>query len=375
MRSHTTFTIVGAGIAGLATAAFLARQGFTVTVVEKRPSLPEEGAGIQLTPNAVHVLMHLDIANQLQDQAFLPHYLNVKSGVRGRSIVKMPFDGMEQTFGAPYLVLQRQTLLKALYDCGKESGAEIRFGQSFNFEKDDLRCDGLIAADGVWSSIRENAFHNKAEPTGRIAYRALLAGNAQSKREMSISLSPSRHFVQYPVNENGDTNLVALVKEPISGTTHRWSEAVDTEHVLKKFHDWNDDAKQLIAKGDWVRWPLFTVKPDSSWTKGNIALIGDAAHAMVPFLAQGGGAALEDAATLAHMIREHKDIPKAFKAYEIARKPRVTKIWQEAWRNGERYHWPLPLAQARDLGLKAMGGEKLLKRYSWIYEWRPPQTH
>lgn len=356
----------------MATAALLAKNGSRVTLLEKRDALPVEGAGIQLTPNAVHVLKLLGIDEGVEAQAFHPKHLRVKDGVTGRKIVDMPFSDMETRFTAPYLVLHRETLISKLYEQASSAGVEVTFDKPFEMQNDVFDGDGLIGADGVWSSVRQKVFGAKAEPTGRTAYRSVLP-TGSFRDEMSISLSPSRHFVKYQVNKTGHTNLVALVKEPFLGTEKGWSEPVETKTVLNHFKNWNSEVRHDIASGSWVRWPLFTVKPGGQWTKNNIALVGDAAHAMVPFLAQGGGAALEDAATLVHMVTKHENVPTAFSAYQAARKPRVTKIWQEARTNGERYHWPAPLAQARNIGLKVMGGERLLQRYSWIYEWRPPQ--
>ncbi|MEM8796168.1 MAG: FAD-dependent monooxygenase [Pseudomonadota bacterium] len=379
--------VVGAGIAGLALSAFLSRHGRHVIIFERRSEIGIDGAGIQLTANAVSVIDALGLTAELREKAHTPEGLTVHSGFSGRAIVTLPFGAAyEARFGYPYHVIHRADLGSVLLEACRREGVEIQFEAGFKgaHERPDgrLQIDTetgerttplLIGADGVRSKVRNLV--SEAQPTfsGRTAYRALIPGDAirdAAELDLSVWLGPHAHLVAYPVDQGRFLNVVAVVQSDPQSITGNGS----GQSIHSAFRRFAKLPSALTAGDhDWTSWPLFTIDPKFPWHKGRIAILGDAAHAMVPFLAQGGGAALEDAAVLAAALLKHDQPAAAFAEFETTRRKRVSKIWYEAQKTGARYHWSGPMATARDIGLRAMGGDRLLNRYSWIYEWRAPE--
>lgn len=366
--------IAGAGIAGLSTALCLTHRNIPCEIIEKRDASRTEGAGIQITPNALRVLSALGLAPEVKARALAPHSIEVNNGRSGARIVTMPLgDGFASVHAAPYLVIRRQHLVDILRDAAEARGLRISYATAFTSEMAERR--DIIGADGVWSTVRPLINASDARFTGRIAFRALISHDRlpdwARRIGLSLWLGPDAHAVAYPIERGGTLNIVAIIKTANHG--QRWSEPASNQAVLKHFADWNTPLQDLIAAADgFLQWPLYTVDPTASWSRRNIALIGDAAHAMVPFLAQGGAMAIEDAAVIAAKLAECPDRPAAFSAYEQARKKRVIAVWREANQNGLRYHWKGAFAEARNRGLKALGGQRLLDRYRWIYDWTPP---
>lgn len=378
MTAATTppLTIVGAGIAGLTTALCLHKRGIVSRIIEKRPSLADEGAGIQITPNAFHVLTQLGLGETFKQRAHTTQAVTLRNSRSHREIVQMPLgEAFAKRHDAPYLVVHRADLMAILHEACEDAGIPINFGETLGDEHTDRP---VIGADGVWSTMRQRIGKSDATFSNRIAYRAIIdagGGEAFDKtHDVTVTFGSKAHFIYYPIKGGKQLNMVCIVQgEKNSENENRWSAPATGADVLAHLPNWSSTIKTLIKRTDnWQRWPLFTVAPESQWTNKTTALIGDAAHAMVPFVAQGGAMAIEDAAVLAHAIATHADIAAAFKAYEKARKERVTKVWHEAMANGKRYHMSGLAALARNVGLKAIGGERMAHRYNWIYDWRPP---
>ncbi len=376
MTNSAPLTIVGAGIAGLTTALCLHQRGITSKIIEKRPALGNEGAGIQITPNAFHVLAGLGLGDTFKQRAHASQAVTLRVSSSHREIVQMPLgEPFARRHDAPYLVVHRADLMAILYKACNKAGIPIHFGETFNDEQADTP---VIGADGVWSTTRQRIGNVEAEFSNRIAFRAIIDaenGEAFDKtHDVTVTFGPKAHFVYYPLKGGKQLNLVCLVQsEQNAQVENRWSAPAKSSDVLSHLPNWSSTIKTLIKRtNEWQRWPLYTVAPENPWTNNNTALVGDAAHAMVPFVAQGGAMAIEDAAVLAHAIATQPDTSSAFKAYENAQKTRVTKVWHEATANGKRYHMSGLAAIARNLGLKAIGGERMANRYNWIYDWRPP---
>ena len=376
MTNSAPLTIVGAGIAGLTLALCLHQRGITSKIIEKRPALANEGAGIQITPNAFHVLAGLGLGDTFKQRAHVSQTVTLRESTTHHKIVQMPLgEPFARRHDAPYLVVHRADLMAILHEACKDAGIQILFGETLNDEQADTP---VIGADGVWSTTRQRISNTGAKFSNRIAFRAIIDaedGEAFDKtHDVTVTFGPKAHFVYYPIKGGKQLNMVCIVQsEQNAKGENRWSAPATSTDVLSHLPNWSATIKTLIKRtNEWQRWPLYTVAPESPWTNNTTALIGDAAHAMVPFVAQGGAMAIEDAAVLAHAIATHEDISTAFKAYEDARKARVTKVWQEAMANGKRYHMSGLAAIARNVGLKAIGGERMANRYNWIYDWRPP---
>ncbi|HEY4746564.1 MAG TPA: FAD-dependent monooxygenase, partial [Steroidobacteraceae bacterium] len=216
----------------------------------------------------------------------------------------------------------------------------------------------------------------------RTAWRALVPSEAVAAefRAAAIHLWLGRgsHLVHYPVKGGRMINIVAIAADAGQGThqgaNQGWSTAATADDVMARFsgRSWHPQARDLLAlPAQWLKWPLYDIPPLPQWGRGPVTLLGDAAHAMLPFLAQGAAMAIEDAAVLAQCIgAAPEDVAGAMRRYEQARRPRTTKVWRAARRNDTVYHLGWPAAAVRDLVLRRMGSEGLLARYDWIYDWR-----
>lgn len=388
--------IAGAGIGGLSAALALGAGGHDVLVVEKADELAEVGAGLQLSPNACRVLDDLGVLDSLMPHAVAPGGIRIGSGRTGREIVKIGLaERIAARHGAPYLVVHRADLQKALFDRALHQGRiEVRLGSEILEVGDTpdgtLQCHvrsggrileipakALIAADGVWSRVRERVpGHAQAKYTGLTAYRATLQAEKVDSgllADTGLWLGPDAHLVHYPIRAGREFNLVALVPE--KWTEEGWSATADRETLLGHFRNWAPNVRSLLEKPDtWLKWALCGVDADGPWSDGRIALLGDAAHAMLPFAAQGAAMAIEDAAVLAHLFPPSAtDIPAVFRAYETARKQRVKKVQETAAENGRIYHLGGALAIGRDTVMKLMRPDRLSARQDWIYGWTPPR--
>jgi salicylate hydroxylase len=396
--SRTVF-IAGAGIGGLTGALALARQGFRVVVLEKAERLEEAGAGLQLSPNASRVLIELGLQPRLAPLAVTPEAISIMSVRRGGEVVRLPLgEAATARAGAPYWVMHRADLQAALQaQVNDTPDIELRLGCQFEdavahakgltvvqrggVTRHQELALALIGADGIWSTVRGQSFpQSQARFSGMIAWRGTLDANRLPReyaaRRVQLWMGPDAHLVAYPISGARQINVVAVVP----GTWNRpgWSEPGDIADIKNRFASkhWPSSARMMIgAVDEWRKWALFTISGDGEWTDGAIALLGDAAHAMLPFAAQGAGMAIEDAAVLAKCLGEARNdgapsIPAALQRYARLRRPRVIRVQRAARRSARIYHLSGPAAYARDLTLSTMGAERVLARQNWIYDWR-----
>lgn len=399
MAASRTIIVAGAGIGGLTASLALARQGFRVIVLEKAERLEEVGAGLQLSPNASRVLIDLGLQPRLASRAVTPDAISLMSARTGGEISRLPLGdaAMLQT-GAPYWVIHRADLQAALQahvnDC---PDIELRLGCQFEDVGTHARgltvaqrCGtarqqetavALVGADGIWSAVRHHLFP-EVQPrfSGLIAWRGTLdttqLPREYTSRRVQLWMGPNAHLVAYPISGARQINVVAVVP----GTWNRpgWSSPGEANDVKGAFASagWHAAPRMLIgAVEGWRKWALFTLPDGGEWTDGSAALLGDAAHAMLPFAAQGAGMAIEDAAVLAKCLAETQSlggpaIPAALRRYEALRRPRVARVQRTARQAGRIYHLAGPLALARDLVIKGMGAKRMLARQDWIYDWR-----
>jgi salicylate hydroxylase len=396
MAAWRTIVVAGAGIGGLTASLALARQGFRVILLEKAERLEEAGAGLQLSPNASRVLIDLGLQTGLAG-AVTPEAICLMSAASGGEITRLPLDQTAQS-GAPYWVIHRADLQAALREQVQNcSDIELRLGCQFEdvsshakgltviqrsgaTRREELAL-ALIGADGIWSAVRHHLLPDlQPRFSGLIAWRGTLdttqLPREYTSRRVQLWMGPGAHLVTYPISAGRRINVVAVV--PGQWNRPGWSERGDDNEIKTAFvtAGWHAIPRMLIGAVDgWRKWALFTVPGGGQWSEGAVALLGDAAHAMLPFAAQGAAMAIEDAAVLAKCIAGRQNegaaaLSAALHRYEKLRRPRVTQLQRSARQLGRIYHLSGPLALARDLVIKTMGPKRMLSRQDWIYNWQ-----
>jgi salicylate hydroxylase len=399
VAASRTIFIAGAGIGGLTASLALAKRGFRVVILERAARLEEAGAGLQLSPNASHVLIDLGLQPLLAARAVTPDAISIMSARSGGEVVRLPLgEAATARARAPYWVVHRADLQAALQaQVNDNPDIELRLGCQFedvvphargltvvqrsgNTRQQELAL-ALVGADGIWSTVRHHLFPQvQPQFSGLIAWRGTLEATQlpreYTSRRVQLWMGPNAHFVTYPISGARQLNIVAVV--PGEWNRPGWSAPGEIGEIKNAFGSsrWAGPARMIISAVDsWRKWALFTVPDGGQWTDGAIALLGDAAHAMLPFAAQGAGMAIEDAAVLAKCLGETAkenatEIPAALKRFAKLRRPRVMRVQRAARQAGLIYHLTGPMALARDLTIKAMGGDRLLARQRWIYDWR-----
>lgn len=381
-----TYYVAGAGIAGLTLALALAKFGAHVVVLERHAAISEFGAGLQISPNARKVLNNLGLDDALAETAFEPQGIDVYPYRHVRPIATMQLGAiMRERFGAPYAVMHRADLAEALHKAARRfANIDIVFGvkswdvssnpdgvtvtiNDANGTSRTVRGRAFIGADGVHSQTRARLLDGPVAKFGnRVAWRALVpfdsAKGLIELDKVSVLFGPDYHMVCYPLAHRQQVNLALFAKMTLAEV--ELGDRPDLPTTIQKSP--RIEALLKAAGSTWTTWPLFTVRTPI-WHKGNIGLIGDAAHAMVPFQAQGAAMSIEDAAVLAPLLVSESSPDSAFARYEQARQARVTRVADLSATNGHIFHMHWPLSLARNLGVRIQGKTGHIKRLSWLY--------
>ncbi len=386
MRRPLQIGLIGGGIGGLAAAVALSRRGFAVRVFEQSDALREVGAGIQMAPNAVKVFRALGLEAPLHGIGFQPQAIVVRDWDDGREKRRTPMQDAEGRYGAPYYQVHRADLLDmisaALGDTQLELGTRVTAVSStpdkavVTFEGGRQEAfDLVVGCDGIHSLVRRT-LHGAQSPrfTGTMCWRALtpveVFPSGFVPPEMTIWMGPLGHIVIYYVRGGRLVNMVA-VRRTKTWVEESWSVASSAQELGEAFPHVNADVRMLLERAqNAFKWGLFDHDPLPFWSRGRVTLLGDAAHPMLPFLAQGAAMAIEDAFVLAQVLADEPDVVRALQRYEAARLPRTAQVQLAARAQGEIFHLTSPLARLkRRLGLDRLAGSdpRLLNR-DWLYE-------
>ena len=395
MTSPAPVAVVGGGISGLAAALALAQAGVNTSLYEQSAKFEEVGAGIGLGPNAIRRLDTWGVGKALRATACMPQRLLVQNADDGRLLGSLPMaDAFVASYGAPYLTMHRADLHDCLWQAlqGQSSAAlalnhrlqtathtaqsvELRFENS----QAVVHAQALLGADGLHSRVRPLVCGDEAPvASGHWAYRALLPMQdlplVWRKPQIGMWLGPALHVVHYPVKGGEWLNLVVLVEAADSAATAGWdvarTPAQTAADLQRAMNTCCRELQDLVSMALlWRAWCLFDRPPVHSaaqLTRGKVALLGDAAHPMLPYLAQGAGMAIEDAAQLAAQWQlAHLSVEERLQRYAQARWQRVAKVQQRARRNGKVFHAQGWLSVARNTAM-ALGGAKLMDM-PWLY--------
>jgi salicylate hydroxylase len=391
MAADAPILIAGGGIGGLALAVALARQGRRVTVLEQRKTFETAGAGIQLGPNGVRVLQRLGVAEALRPAVGEPEALEIRDGSSGRLLAALPLGSwISARHGAPYWVAHRRDLHRVLQQAASvEPAVTLRTGFAFAglSERADDKCvearstrgdavvgSALVGADGLWSSVRR-VVAPSASPifAGSSAMRTVIPASAAGRLAVSnvgLWLSPGANVAHYPVRGGAEIAVVVIAAEAWQG--REWDAEADRASLTARLGGLHADlAEPLAAASSWRKWALHGLPPLPRWSLGRVTLMGDAAHPMLPHLAQGGVLALEDAVVLADCLSAYPgDEAQSFGAYEAQRQSRAARVQAMSRHNGRIYHMGPPFAWARNTIFRLAPATRLMAAYDWLYGWR-----
>lgn len=387
--------IVGGGIGGMAAALACAQQGAQPHVVERAQVFSEVGAGIQMGPNVTRALFAWGLEKSLQEVVFSPHRLHVRDAHSGASlgVLRLGQRSLE-TYGAPYFTVHRADLHQVLLNHVLRSGTcQLSLNTPIDLireETDHLSVSGrglpdgrfehvtaeaVVGADGLWSATRQYVVpQTSPSVTGLIAYRALVPVQALPEslrtQDVTVWVGPQVHAVLYPVRRGEFLNLVVIVRARSPESLEDWDHAANKRDLDLAMGFAHADLKKILETvSSWRMWPLCDRPPVAGFhemAKGRIALLGDAAHPMRPFLAQGAGMAIEDAAQLASCwARSDLSVAERWQLYAQARWARNARVQQRSIRNGEIFHMQGPLRWGRNIAMRMMG--ESLMDLPWLY--------
>ena len=395
--------IAGGGIAGMATGFAVARADWQSTVFERTAEFAEVGAGVQLGPNVTRILQAWGLADALKQVAAFPEGLHARSMSTGEVLATLPIKDAVQYYGAPYVTIHRADLHGLLLQAANREGVHVHSDalvQRVGHAPDTVTLEVLqqgqlqqhkaaiaVAADGVWSPLRQQLLGDGLPTfTGHIAYRSLVAqadlpAHLRSQ-DVSVWMGSQAHVVSYPVRGGEYLNVVCLAEGRLLDddannlqALQTWNAQKSESQTLAELHNALRGACAALtdlmnACRDWRLWPLCgrpVMQGAQEHVVGRVALLGDAAHPMLPYLAQGAGMAIEDAAELAAQLNHAsaEEVTERLQQFAHARWKRNARVQARALRNGQIFHATGPMRVARDMGLRLMGAK--LMDVPWLY--------
>lgn len=387
-RIEWPILIAGGGIGGLATAKGLSSKGFRCIVLEKSPAFGEIGAGIQLGPNAFHAFDYLGVGDAARSMAVYIDSLRLMDALSAKEIVRIPLEAeFRSRFGNPYAVVHRGELFSVFLEaCKANPLVELRSScEVVDYEQDGARVTAvlsngdrvtgvaLIGADGLWSNVRKRvAGDAKPRVSGHTTYRSVIPTEQMPEdlrwNAATLWAGPKCHIVHYPLSGWKSFNLVVTyhndAPEPVAG------KPVEAAEVRRGFEHVHERARQIIDFGtNWKLWVLCDRDPIGNWCDGRVTLLGDAAHPMMQYFAQGACMAMEDAVCLsAQLEAADGDAERAFRAYQDLRVLRTARVQlQSRWIGDHIYHPAGPHAELRNEIMQAKSAEQWFETLQWIY--------
>ena len=383
-----SFTILGAGVAGLALARALALRGAHVQVLEQAAELTDIGAGLQITPNGAVVLRALGLDQGLAHIGLASEAVELRNGMDAGLVARLDLKDLRP--GQDYRLVHRADLIALLAQGARDAGVDIRFLQQIKqVEMTDagpvlttalgetLHPDVLIGADGLHSKVR-HCLNGAQAPffTKQVAWRAIIPTEPGARPVAEVFMAAGKHLVSYPIQGGRMRNIVA-VEERRTWVEEGWFLRDDDLEIRLAFADFAPKVRGWLDQvNDCWLWGLFRHPVAQKWgwsapaaSNRGIAILGDAAHPTLPFLAQGANMALEDAWVLAERL-ERYDLSAAFDSYQAARAPRCARIVDAANKNARNYHLSGATQTVAHLGLRALGlvaPSMLLRRFDWLY--------
>ena len=386
-RAGQPVLIVGGGIGGLAAALALAQKGVRSQVIEQAAEFKEVGAGIQLGPNVFRMFDVLGLTEAVTALAVFPESLLMLDAITGEEVTRVPLDQQFRAkFTHPYALIYRPDLLSVLLDaCRKNDLIELHTSQKIVAVEQhengvtarsengyDYEAAALIGADGLWSTIRQLIVGDgKPQVAGHITYRAVLPTKEVPEHlrrwSMTFWAGEKVHLVIYPLRGGELYNLVAVFHS--NRYEEGWDSFGDPAELHERFAKTCEPVRALLGKIDsWRMWVLCDRPPVKNWSKGRMTLIGDAAHPMLQYLAQGAGMAIEDAVCLANRVESAQgDYAAAFEAYQAARYLRTGRVQIMARVYGEFYHASGVARELRNMMLSGRTAEQSFEAMEWLY--------
>ena len=382
MISGRDVLVIGAGIGGLAAAIALAQRGARVRVLEQSPEIAEVGAGLQITPNGVAVLDALGLGAALRAAGVVSRAVELRDYRAGRLVVRL--DLSRHAGARSYLLLHRADLVELLAGAARDAGVELLLDHAVAKIRDGesgasvtladgrkIGGDLVVGADGLHSRLRA-LLNGESAPffTGQVAWRALVPGAGPADR-VRVFMGPGRHLVAYPLRGGALTNIVA-VEERDAWAAEGWNHPGDVDELRRAFAMFCPEVLGLLRQVERVNlWGLFRHPVAARWHGRASALLGDAAHPTLPFLAQGANMALEDAWVLADTLAGAPP-ERALPAYQQRRRDRVVRVIEAANANARNYHLRNPLLRGvAHAGLRLAGAVapgQVLDRFSWVHD-------